>query len=194
MHTPSSMHLSGVRRLLLVPATFVVATALAVGAVAAPGTNVHGPKPGDGVLTVPITGTFTDTLGGTGTFDGTFTVQKFTSSGDTLNAVGTLSGTLTNSVGTVLGSVLQTITLPVDITTATCEILDLSLGPLHLDLLGLVVDLNQVHLTITAESGPGNLLGNLLCAVAGLLDGGISLNVVRDLLNVIIGVINDLGL
>ena len=44
------------------------------------------------------------------------------------------------------------------------------LGPLHLDLLGLVIDLNQVILNITAEPGPGNLLGNLLCAIVGLLD------------------------
>ena len=59
-----------------------------------------------------------------------------------------------------------------DGTTASCEILDLVLGPLDLDLLGLVVTLDTVHLNITAEQGPGNLLGNLLCAVAGLLDGG----------------------
>src|SRR6476620_10023380 len=71
----------------------------------------------------------------------------------------------------------------------TCSILDLTLGPLHLDLLGLVVDLNQVHLQITAEQGSGNLLGNLLCAVAGLLDntgtGGLSglLQSITNLLN-----------
>ena len=29
-----------------------------------------------------------------------------------------------------------------------------------------------LHIDITAESGPGNLLGNLLCALAGLLDHG----------------------
>jgi hypothetical protein len=52
----------------------------------------------------------------------------------------------------------------------TCTILDLTLGPLHLNLLGLVVDLNQVHLLITAQQGPGNLLGNLLCAIANLLN------------------------
>ena len=40
------------------------------------------------------------------------------------------------------------------------------LGPLHLDLLGFVVDLNQVHLTITGEAGNGKLLGNLLCGLA----------------------------
>lgn len=54
--------------------------------------------------------------------------------------------------------------------TQTCTILDLTLGPLHLNLLGLVVDLNQVHLVITAQQGPGNLLGNLLCALANLLN------------------------
>lgn len=40
-----------------------------------------------------------------------------------------------------------------------------------LNLLGLVVNLNQVHLNITARPGAGNLLDNLLCAVTGLLDG-----------------------
>jgi hypothetical protein len=56
---------------------------------------------------------------------------------------------------------------------AVCDILHLVLGPLDLDLLGLQVHLNRVVLDIVAESGPGNLLGNLLCAVAGLLDGGL---------------------
>ena len=52
----------------------------------------------------------------------------------------------------------------------TCSILDLDIGPIHLDLLGLVVDLAPVHLDITGQTGQGQLLGNLLCAVAGLLD------------------------
>jgi hypothetical protein len=54
---------------------------------------------------------------------------------------------------------------------ASCQILHLDLGPLDLTLLGLHVHLNEVVLDITAQSGPGNLLGNLLCAVAHLLDG-----------------------
>ena len=49
--------------------------------------------------------------------------------------------------------------------TGTCQVLDLVLGPLHLDLLGLVVDLNQVHLTITATRG-GGVLGDLFCSLA----------------------------
>ena len=49
--------------------------------------------------------------------------------------------------------------------TNTCSILDLVLGPLHLNLLGLVIDLNRVHLTITATRG-GGLLGDLFCGLA----------------------------
>lgn len=48
---------------------------------------------------------------------------------------------------------------------AICPILDLILGPLHLDLLGLIVDLNQVHLTITADPN-GGVLGSLFCSLA----------------------------
>ena len=47
----------------------------------------------------------------------------------------------------------------------TCQVLDLVLGPLHLELLGLVVDLNRVHLTITATRG-GGILGDLFCSLA----------------------------
>src|SRR5262249_15548586 len=57
----------------------------------------------------------------------------------------------------------------------TCPILDLSLGPIHLDLLGLVVDTSQICLQITANQG-GGLLGDLLCSVANLLQGGLTLD------------------
>lgn len=50
-------------------------------------------------------------------------------------------------------------------TGAVCPILDLILGPLHLDLLGLIVDLNQVHLSITADPN-GGVLGSLFCSLA----------------------------
>jgi len=73
-----------------------------------------------------------------------------------------------------------------------CQILNLVLGPLHLDLLGLVVDLNRVVLNIVAQSGAGNLLGNLLCAIAGLLDGsavGSQLGQIANLLNYILAIL-----
>jgi hypothetical protein len=46
------------------------------------------------------------------------------------------------------------------------------------------VNLNTIHLTITAVPGPGNLLGNLLCAIANLLNGGVpDLGALATLLN-----------
>jgi hypothetical protein len=55
--------------------------------------------------------------------------------------------------------------------TTSCQILNLDLGPLDLNLLGLTVHLNEVVLNVAAQPGPGNLVGNLLCAVANLLNG-----------------------
>lgn len=56
-----------------------------------------------------------------------------------------------------------------------CPILDLTLDPIHLNLLGLVVDTSAICLKITAYDG-GGLLGDLLCSVSDLLDGGLSLD------------------
>ncbi|HKG42663.1 MAG TPA: hypothetical protein VKB10_00290 [Gaiellaceae bacterium] len=49
---------------------------------------------------------------------------------------------------------------------AICTVLDLTLGPLDLNLLGLMVHLDRVHLLITANS-EGGILGSLLCSLAG---------------------------
>jgi hypothetical protein len=176
------------KRLALLASIVMVAlsaAALASTATAAP--------PQSTSVTVPVTGTFTDSLGGTGTFVGTYDIDRFTKQNGGLAAVGTLTGTLTNSLGATVGSVDRQATVPLQ-ATGTCDILHLELGPLDLNLLGLVVHLDQVVLDINAEQGPGNLLGNLLCAVAGLLDpatgggglGGI-LNGIVALLNQILG-------
>lgn len=122
---------------------------------------------------LPVTGTFTDASGGTGQFVGTFNPQRFGVQSGKLVAIGTLVGNMTSSTGAALGTVTSANTaIPVAAATASCAILSLNLGPLHLNLLGLVVTLNEVHLNITAVSGPGNLLGNLLCSIANLLNGG----------------------
>ena len=62
-------------------------------------------------------------------------------------------------------------------------------GPLDLNLLGLVVHLDQVVLNITAVPGAGNLLGNLLCSVANLLNSGAPLS---TLLNNVVGLLNQI--
>ena len=51
-----------------------------------------------------------------------------------------------------------------------CQVLNLVLGPINLNLLGLVVRTNQINVRIDAVPGAGNLLGNLLCAVTNLLN------------------------
>jgi hypothetical protein len=125
--------------------------------------------------TLPVSGSGTTAAGTPVNFTGNLDISKFVRQGSQVLAVGTLTGTVTDTLGSVLGTVTN---LPVQLpllfgpngTSGTCDILDLVLGPLHLDLLGLVVDLNQINLTITAQSGPGKLLGNLLCAVANLFN------------------------
>jgi hypothetical protein len=145
------------------------------------------------------------------TFIGHYNVKRFvtTDSGKT-KAVGTLKGTLTKKNGTtdkvtkkhvrmaVRPAASSVSGLPVAPGTVSpsvvgCEILDLVLGPLDLNLLGLVVHLDRVHLNITAVPGAGELLGNLLCAVAGLLDSSQLLSigtVLTNLLNAILGILN----
>ena len=142
-------------------------------------------------LAVPVTGTVAPsaTSGqltpiGTGTFAGTLNIQNFQVINGVVNAVGTLVGTITGAGGAVTSVVINNVAVPLSNTSGSCQILSLTLGPLHLDLLGLVIDLNQVNLNITAVPGAGNLLGNLLCDVAGLLNNPSGL---ANLLNQILG-------
>lgn len=152
-----------------------------------------------GKIAAPVTGTFTNAAG-QGTFKGTFTPARFSVVNGVLEATGVLKGALTSANGTSVGSVSRTVTMNVDTPNAagatsaadpaaTCGVLDLTLGPLNLNLLGLVVTLNQVHLTITAVPGAGNLLGNLLCAVTNLLNGGGLLSTISADLNAILALL-----
>ena len=93
-------------------------------------------------------------------------------------ATGTLTGTLG---GENIGS--PTISIPVSqISRSTCQILRLTLGPIDLNLLGLLVHVDRIVISITAQQGPGNLLGNLLCDIANLLNtGGLFTSILSDL-------------
>jgi len=160
------------------------ALALPLGAVALSARSaVAAPKGGSSATT--LVNSFTSGVGG---FVGTLTVSSFQVVNGVLSAIGTLSGTILDGAGNVVQTVNQTVTLPTSV-SASCEILSLTLGPLHLNLLGLVVDLNQVVLNITAVPGAGNLLGNLLCAVANLLNSGGGLS---NLLNSLVGLLNQI--
>jgi len=152
-----------------------------------PQTTVQAAPPAPS-LSVPITGSFPDLLGGTGTFVGTFDIQRFAVQGGVLTAIGTLTGTLTDSLGNVIGIITQQVNLPVTNISSTCDILHLELGPLDLNLLGLMVHLDKVVLDITAQQG-GGLLGDLLCSLADLLGGPAPLSAIARLLNNILRIL-----
>jgi hypothetical protein len=130
-----------------------------------------------------------------GILRGRFTPTHFVKRPGRIVAIGNLTGTLTRANGNK-AHIDRTIRLPLHnvnfvgrhaskaastaansqfraaaMAPGSCRIVNLVLGPLNLNVLGLVIHLNRVHLNITAHTGPGNLVGNLLCAVAGLLDG-----------------------
>jgi hypothetical protein len=74
--------------------------------------------------------------------------------------------------------------------TAACKILNLNIQPINLDLLGLVVNLDAVHLAVDALPGAGNLLGNLLCGLAGgLIPGVVSTQLIAPILSEVISVL-----
>jgi hypothetical protein len=121
-------------------------------------------KQQSGDLIFTTTQTFTNTVTGATATVSSIQITSFSLDGTQLLASGVL---------TFVGGATEPFTdIAVSLTSnhGSCTILTLDLGPLHLDLLGLVIDLSAVSLDITAVSGPGNLLGNLLCSLTHLLD------------------------
>ncbi len=150
-----------------------------------------------GSLTSHVFGRF----GRAGRVRGTFEPDRFLVRGGKAYANGVLHATLRRGNGDLVGSVNRRITIPVrsgnnNAATAVsqrvqCNVLNLVLGPLDLNLLGLEVHLNRVVLNIVAVTGANRLLGNLLCAVTGLLDGTGLLNELRlaNVLNRILAIL-----
>jgi hypothetical protein len=137
------------------------------------------PKPLRAIASsLPVTG---EAIDGVGTFQGRFKIREFGTQNGSLVAVGRLTGVLDRGAGNTQtvrqGGVVMPVQVspgngsnPVAAQISTCRILTLTLGPLDLNLLGLRIQLNRINLRITGQRGPGNLLGNLLCGLAGLLD------------------------
>lgn len=172
------------RRLILIPA---IATILALGgaptaalaATNSPEATNPAPQP-TGNLVVEIVDGLTNA---------TATITDISVVDGVLTATGTITGTVATVGGAVIEVVNAPFTAPLQVIDATCEILTLDIGAIHLDLLGLVVDTTPIGVDITAVSAPGNLLGNLLCAVAHLLDGNASLNAIAALLDHILRIL-----
>jgi len=171
------------KRKLVAIATLAAMLSAAVALTVAPAAN-SAPPSGSLAPLAPITGTV-----GNLAYSVTPTITGFVNQNGTLAVAGNLVGTVTDTVTGVTTAINQAFTAPITAAQATgsCTILDLTLGPLHLNLLGLVVDLNQVHLTITGQTGPGNLLGNLLCGLANALNGNGGIGGLAGLLNRLLG-------
>jgi hypothetical protein len=180
-HTRSgeSNYSGGCRPVRLALAFVVAIAAMMLFGVSTTDSASAAPKTGSVTTVVP-----TDQLPA-GVSEAVVTVTDFANQGGDLVASGT--ATITDLAGNQDTQAFEDVeVLQAD---GTCDVLNLVLGPLHLDLLGLVIDLNQVVLNITAEQGPGNLLGNLLCAVAGLLDGPGPLGAIAGLLDRILSIL-----
>lgn len=118
-----------------------------------------------------------------GTFTGRIVNLNLERVGDEIVASGRLIGQLTTEDGTQrINRVFEDVALqvldgagnvidPNGEGNGVCQILFLELGPIFLDLLGLVVEVpDPIVVEIRAERGPGKLLGNLLCGLVGILD------------------------
>jgi hypothetical protein len=194
-----------IKSIRTVSVTFIAAVAMAVGlstvgiapATAAPGNWTTVAKTAEGKMKSKIVG---ETSTGR-KVTGSFKPKKFIEKDGKIWAKGVIRGEFENAAGKTKTFKVKR-KVPVKKANGTpltaraaaraeCDVLNLVLGPLDLNVLGLTVNLNRLVLDIVAVSGAGNLLGNLLCAVAGLLDGGGLLSnllgQITDLLNQILG-------
>ena len=159
--------------------SFFTLTLTATGAFAQP--NSQAPHSADSFVQ--------GTDGSGNTFSGVVKITNFAVQGNQLIAQGLLNGTLTKADGTVESIAGQAVNFAVSGVDPNCQILNLVLGPLDVNLLGLTIHLNQVVLNITAVPGAGNLLGNLLCDVSNLLNtpGQTLAETLNRILSILIG-------
>ncbi|PRY62642.1 hypothetical protein BCF74_10478 [Knoellia remsis] len=157
-----------------VAGVFAVGPAATAQAAPAPAAAAAKAAAKPAATTLPVAGTLADGTAFTGALSNLSTEVV----NGVLQLTGTVTGTGLPTGGTDFTAPIQNLAAP-----KGCSILTLDLGPLNLDLLGLVIDLSPISLDITAVPGAGNLLGNLLCAVAGLLDGGGPLQAISALLD-----------
>lgn len=166
-------------------ATALAASVVALGAAPAGAAPAPAPVPAASSVAGTATGTWTSPWGATGPIAATLGAPTATVGAD--GRVVVSSDVAVTAVGSGAPTVTQRVAVPTTVTSAAapgtstglaaaadipvpagCTVLHLVLGPLDLNLLGLAIVLQQVTLDIVAVPGPGNLLGNLLCAIVGL--------------------------
>jgi hypothetical protein len=95
-------------------------------------------------------------------------------------------GLLNGALDSLLGAALTGITGGA--APGECSVLNLTLGPLHLNVLGLLVDLDNCSggpVTVTISAHHGALLGNILCNLTnhGLSIGTLLSDILSSILN-----------
>jgi hypothetical protein len=149
-------------------------------------------------------------------FKGTYTIDRFTTRNGKLVAIGTLKGTLKkkgkkksvrrNGVvmpAAVAGAGAKDLPDLPGATTAqalpdlpnSCQVLNLTLQPITLNLLGLVVRTNLINVRIDAipsQFQGGGLLGDLLCSITNLLNPGGGLGPLTTAINNLTAALNSL--
>jgi cell division septation protein DedD len=149
-----------------------------------------------GGLALPLFSEINTASGDDGTFQGTISQLVFSNDGDLILG-GTLNGIV--SVGdesfrvadqefespvkpSVTGAVIpdesalsggggRFMRQDTEPDPGKCDVLYLDIQPITLNLLGLEVLTSRITVDVNAIPGEGNLAGNLVCALAGLLDG-----------------------
>jgi hypothetical protein len=136
-------------------------------------------------------------------FVGTLDITGFVQQGNQAVAEGVLSGTVYDRQGNVVGEVVDKPllasegnaiplrTLKISESGNPVQILELFLGPLDLDLLGLRIQLDPIYLLITADPA-GGILGQILAALGGPVGGSGQLGAIVGLLNEILAILEGL--
>ena len=126
-------------------------------------------------------------------FSGKLDVIRFEERSGSIVAIAQLTGKVDKKQGNGKKRVSQQIEVPVQVSRETaevqaqvvCEILNLVLGPIDLNILGLRLQVNTIRIRLSANS-QGGLLGSLLCGLLGPLNLG-ALGSIVNLLNQILG-------
>ena len=106
-----------------------------------------------------------------------------------------------NALNTVLGNVVTLLnkstlgvtgvnaagSLGSTVSKATVPVLNLYVAPVHLNLLGAVVDTSAIQVTITAHTGPGLILGDVVGDLAHLFDPPLPKTLSLDYIDVKLG-------
>ncbi len=148
------------------------------------------------VHTSPITVTVSSTAG-----DGKLlgnvlnTVNSLVNLDDASGALNTVLGGVVDLLNSVDLSVLGVGSGPLDTAPITqTQVLDLFVAPVHLDLMGAVVDTSPIRVTITASAGPGRVLGNVVTSLTNLfnppLPNQLDIDFINNKLTELLGILN----